>query len=84
MLEPYDGKLSCTVLRGPRRSDPPCLPENPAQGKWLSRDPIAEKGSVLLRKDKKKKFETLYGFIRNDAVNAVDKLGLNRYYSAPV
>ncbi|MFC4634637.1 hypothetical protein ACFO3O_12000 [Dokdonia ponticola] len=27
MLEPYDGKLSRTVLRGLRRSNPPRLPD---------------------------------------------------------
>ena len=27
MLEPYDGKLSCTVLRGERGSNVPDLPD---------------------------------------------------------
>lgn len=27
-LEPYDGKLSCTVLRGERGSNAPDLPDN--------------------------------------------------------
>ncbi len=34
-------------------------------GRWLSRDPIGEKGGV-----------NLYGFVRNDGVNGVDFLGL--------
>jgi RHS repeat-associated protein len=37
----------------------------PEMGRWLSRDPIAETGGV-----------NLYGFVRNDAVNQWDKLGL--------
>ena len=38
-------------------------------------------GALLSREDKSqpKEFETLYGFIRNDAINATDKLGLDRY-----
>jgi len=40
--------------------------------RWLSRDPIAERGGI-----------NLYGFVGNDAVNGVDPFGLlNYYYSA--
>ena len=39
---------------------------NPAQGKWLSRDPIQEKGGL-----------NLYGFINNNVVNGWDRLGLD-------
>jgi RHS repeat-associated protein len=37
----------------------------PAAGKWLNRDPIAEQGGL-----------NLYGFCQNDPVNAIDPLGL--------
>jgi RHS repeat-associated protein len=40
----------------------------PEMGRWLSRDPIAETGGV-----------NLYGFVRNDAVNQWDKLGLTPF-----
>jgi RHS repeat-associated protein len=36
----------------------------PEMGRWLSRDPIAEKGEI-----------NLYGFVGNNAVNQVDYLG---------
>ena len=38
---------------------------DPNVGRWLNRDPIAERGGY-----------NLYGFIRNDAANSVDVLGL--------
>jgi RHS repeat-associated protein len=38
---------------------------NPSTGRWLSRDPINERGGI-----------NLYGMIGNDAVNGVDFLGL--------
>jgi hypothetical protein len=38
---------------------------NPINGKWLSRDPIAEKGGL-----------NLYAFVGNDGVNGVDYLGM--------
>jgi RHS repeat-associated protein len=42
---------------------------SPAQGRWLSRDPIGEAGGV-----------NLYGFVGNDPVNGVDSLGLAGYF----
>jgi hypothetical protein len=36
-------------------------------GRWINRDPIAERGGV-----------NLYGFVENDPVNGVDPLGLER------
>jgi hypothetical protein len=42
---------------------------NPSTGRWLGRDPIAERGGV-----------NLYGMIQNDAVNYVDYLGLYQVY----
>ena len=39
---------------------------NPAQGRWLSRDPIEEAGGL-----------NLYGFVGNDGVNKWDYLGLS-------
>ena len=38
---------------------------NPTTGRWLSRDPIGEKGGV-----------NLYGFVENDPLNNVDYIGL--------
>ncbi|NCC60833.1 MAG: RHS repeat-associated core domain-containing protein [Verrucomicrobiae bacterium] len=38
---------------------------SPALGRWMSRDPIEEKGGL-----------NLYGFVNNDPVNKWDKLGL--------
>jgi RHS repeat-associated protein len=38
---------------------------SPALGRWLSRDPIKEKGG-----------RNLYGFVHNDPTSAVDRLGL--------
>ena len=35
-LEPYDGKLSCTVLRGERGSNAPDLPDITASRSWLN------------------------------------------------
>ena len=40
----------------------------PLTGRWLSRDPIGESGGV-----------NLYGFVGNDGVNSIDRLGLNVY-----
>ena len=39
---------------------------NPSTGRWLSRDPIAEKGGV-----------NLYGMVGNNPINWVDSLGLD-------
>lgn len=39
---------------------------SPSTGKWLSRDPIGEKGGL-----------NLYGFVNNDGVNKIDYLGLD-------
>jgi uncharacterized protein RhaS with RHS repeats len=41
---------------------------NPSTGRWLSRDPVEEKGG-----------RNLYGFLSNDAVAHVDRLGLMRW-----
>ena len=41
-------------------------PYNPSTGRWLSRDPIGEKGGV-----------NLYGFVGNQSPNLWDKLGLH-------
>ncbi len=38
---------------------------NPSTGRWISRDPIGEKGG-----------SNLYGFVRNNGVSDVDELGL--------
>jgi RHS repeat-associated protein len=38
---------------------------NPAQGRWINRDPLEEDGGL-----------NLYGFVTNDPVNKVDPLGL--------
>jgi uncharacterized protein RhaS with RHS repeats len=38
---------------------------NPSAGRWISRDPIEEKGGV-----------NVYGFGKNNAINGIDKLGL--------
>jgi RHS repeat-associated protein len=38
---------------------------DPATGRWPSRDPIEEKGGI-----------SLYGFVGNDGINRLDKLGL--------
>jgi len=39
---------------------------NPSTGRWLSRDPIGEKGG-----------KNLYGFVKNNPISCVDRLGLN-------
>lgn len=39
---------------------------DPLTGRWLSRDPIQEKGGL-----------NLYGFVKNSAIRKVDKLGLH-------
>ncbi|HWY78550.1 MAG TPA: RHS repeat-associated core domain-containing protein [Verrucomicrobiae bacterium] len=41
---------------------------SPNAGKWLSRDPIGEKGGL-----------NLYGFVANNPISVVDKLGLQGY-----
>jgi RHS repeat-associated protein len=43
---------------------------DPDLGRWLSRDPIAERGGI-----------NLYGYVKNDAINAVDILGLAAIYT---
>lgn len=58
---------------GPRNRQPPVLRRvvsgfryyNPSTGRWISRDPIEERGG-----------SNLYGFIPNDLVNRHDRLGL--------
>ncbi len=45
---------------------------NPQTGRWLSKDPLAERGGV-----------NLYGMIGNNAVNEVDYLGLQSVYFFP-
>ncbi len=40
---------------------------DPGQGRWVSRDPIKEKGGV-----------NLYGFVGNDGINWIDVLGRDR------
>lgn len=45
---------------------------DPAMGRWLNRDPIAENGGV-----------NLYGFVGNDGVGKVDRLGLELPPSPP-
>ncbi len=42
---------------------------DPALGRWLSRDPIEEKGGL-----------NLYGYVENDPLNATDALGLIKIY----
>ncbi len=41
---------------------------DPAHGRWLSRDPLAEAGGL-----------NLYGFVGNDPINAVDVLGMEPF-----
>lgn len=43
-------------------------PYQPGTGRWMSRDPIEERGGI-----------NLYGFVANDAVNLVDVLGLEAF-----
>jgi RHS repeat-associated protein len=43
-------------------------PYEPGLGRWITRDPIGEEGGILL-----------YGFIINQAVNYVDRLGFNKW-----
>lgn len=45
---------------------------NPSIGRWLSRDPIGERGG-----------KNLYGYVRNEAVNRTDYLGLRPPYPGP-
>jgi RHS repeat-associated protein len=54
----YTDDITGLVYYGYRHYDP-------AQGRWLSRDPIGEAGGV-----------NLYGMVGNDPVNSVDVLGL--------
>lgn len=54
-LEPYDGKLSCTVLRGERGSNAPDLPDTKAKHRSLYEyklDLVREVTHLLLKKDK--------------------------------
>ncbi|UDQ98347.1 RHS repeat-associated core domain-containing protein [Lentisphaerota bacterium WC36G] len=43
---------------------------NPKDGKWLSRDPIEEKGGI-----------NVYGFVDNDTIKNIDSLGLKKVES---
>ncbi|UDQ96741.1 RHS repeat-associated core domain-containing protein [Lentisphaerota bacterium WC36G] len=45
---------------------------NPVNGKWLSRDPIEEKGG-----------DNLYSFVGNDTIKNIDSLGLKWSWDAP-
>ena len=47
-------------------------PYSPSTGRWLSRDPMEEKGGA-----------NLYGFAGNDAVNRIDVLGLRTWVPYP-
>ena len=42
---------------------------SPEQGRWLNRDPIAERGGI-----------NLYGFVKNSPVNRIDRLGKEIFY----
>jgi uncharacterized protein RhaS with RHS repeats len=42
----------------------------PEQGRWLSRDPIAESGGI-----------NLYGYVGNDPINWIDPLGLDATFT---
>jgi RHS repeat-associated protein len=44
----------------------------PARGRWISKDPIGEKGGV-----------NLYGFLENDGLNSFDALGLQNIHKDP-
>jgi RHS repeat-associated protein len=46
---------------------------DPVTGRWPSRDPIQERGGV-----------NLYGFVRNDGVNRVDRFGLDIWTFCPI
>ena len=55
---------------------------NPSTGRWLSRDPIAEKGTLLTESNRKshssRQNETsLYHYVFNDSLGKVDGFGLN-------
>jgi len=58
---------------------------SPAQGKWLSRDPINELGSRVLRWKEvtQDEFETLYGFVKNNAIDNWDYLGMADWVKVP-
>lgn len=45
---------------------------NPETGRWLSRDPIEERGGI-----------NLCGFVGNDGVGNIDRLGLDPHYPQP-
>ena len=51
---------------------------NPSTGRWLSRDPIEEKGWMLANPETQSDLEqtgNLYAFVSNDSINAIDVLG---------
>ena len=49
-------------------------------GRWISRDPIEERGfRILSRFNKRTRFEPLYAMVGNDTVNKYDILGLTAY-----
>jgi RHS repeat-associated protein len=54
---------------------------NPSTGRWLSRDPIEERGfeSVQIKRNRLVRFEDSnpYGFTRNDPLTKIDLLGLS-------
>ena len=55
---------------------------NPSTGRWLSRDPVDEFGSLQLRQrhSRKRHFPCpLYVFVNNDGVNHIDLFGLDVY-----
>jgi RHS repeat-associated protein len=55
---------------------------NPSTGRWLSRDPIEEAGSIVATKpelSEKDAGPNHYAFIANSPVNEVDYAGLYRF-----
>lgn len=60
--------LLCMVLWGLLAAEEAFAFYNPGTGRWLNRDPIAERGGP-----------TLYGFVGNDGINQEDHLGLMKY-----
>lgn len=56
---------------------------SPSMGRWLNRDPINEAGSMLVRGAEEYNLDeelNLYAMVRNDPVNHIDRLGLDRWH----